>query len=113
MSIHLISDVHGKMLEYERIVEDCEYSIQLGDFSTKYSDYHDLWLIAESEKHKFFAGNHENFDVLEENPPPHYLGRYGSEKLNNVKFFFVGGGFSPDLPHRVAYHIKIKLCTVC
>jgi predicted phosphodiesterase len=51
-------------------------------------------LVAEvdSDRHRFFAGNHDHYDHL----PPHSLGDFGASTLGGVEFFFVRGAASTD-----------------
>lgn len=93
-TITIIGDVHGKSPQYLDIINNCEYSVQLGDLGYNY----DFLKNVESDKHKFFMGNHDLHNI--EYFPKHYLGRFGYYELNGVKFFFVGGGFSIDQDYR-------------
>lgn len=98
-NLRIIGDVHGKNAQYCDITKSCDYSIQIGDMGF---DYRLLTLLGvDSTKHKFFAGNHDNYDKY-----------YGSaHTFNNTKdfgltshggleFFFVRGGFSIDWKQR-------------
>ena len=36
--VRLIGDVHSRFKEYKKLIKDCEYSIQLGDFGFEFVD---------------------------------------------------------------------------
>lgn len=97
--IRIISDVHACYSEYLMVARESEYSVQIGDMAFSYGHMDFL----DPAKHKFFAGNHDNCDVLRENPPKHYLGRFGSYELNGIKFFWVGDGKSVDRQYRTEH----------
>lgn len=93
--IAVIGDVHQKFRPYNRILSKYEYTIQIGDFGFNYFVLDDK----DSTKHKFFPGNHDNYDYCYEYP--HCLGDYGSFSLDNKDFFFIRGGFSIDKKYRM------------
>lgn len=98
-SIKILGDVHGKFLHYLRFVDNCEYSVQIGDFGFGYSILNGI----NSDKHKLFFGNHDNqncFDI------PHNLGHYGTYTLNGVVFFFIRGAFSIDYKYRQNHELQ-------
>ena len=90
--ISVIADVHGEVDEYLAICRKLDYTVQIGDMGFKYDHLDQL----EPSRNKFFGGNHDNFDKLEQSPPRHYLGRFGSYELNGVKFFWISGAYSVD-----------------
>ena len=90
--ITIIGDVHHKYNKLKNIIQENEYYVQVGDMGFDYRGLRNI----NSNTSKFFPGNHDNFDTLLENPPPHYLGRYGIYELNGVEFFYIGGGYSID-----------------
>ena len=50
-------------------------------------------------RHIFFAGNHDNFDIV--NDCPNYLGRFGILNIGHLKdIFYVGGAYSIDKAFR-------------
>ena len=66
-----IGDVHGKYAQYERIISECENSIQVGDMGIGFKRQNPAW--GESEyfpdpgynkmvlgNHRFIRGNHDN-----------------------------------------------------
>jgi len=93
--IVLIGDVHGKYDQYKRITSVVEYTVQLGDMGFSYGE-----LDIDPDKHKFLAGNHDNYTTLLSYPPRNYLGRFGTFTLNNISFFYISGGFSIDESRR-------------
>lgn len=99
--IRLISDVHGKVEDYINVAKQVEYSIQLGDMGC----YH-FADVLDPDHHKFFGGNHEDYDFLEQNPIPHNLGDYGEFELNGIKGFFIRGAFSVDIKFRQQYEMN-------
>ena len=87
--LRLIGDVHGRIDEYEERLEGCEYSLQIGDMGFHYAFDQD------AERHKFFGGNHDNYDVIDNSP--NYLGDFGVWEVPNFgPVFWVRGGFSID-----------------
>lgn len=71
----------------------------MGDCGYEY-DYLNL---LDGNKHKLIHGNHDQIDIVGQYP--HFLGRFGFSELNEVKFFFVSGGFSIDKKYRMkAYY---------
>lgn len=93
--IRIIGDVHGHHSAYLRLVEDAEYSIQVGDFSI--TDYNCLNGL-DPTKHKIIGGNHDNYDAIIK--MPHYLGDFGEAEVGGYKFFFVRGERSVDWMYR-------------
>ena len=92
--ISVISDVHGKFDEYLELTKQYEYTVQLGDMGFDYSSLKGL-----SDNHKFFGGNHDNYDKYYE--CKYALGDYGYEILNDINFFYIRGAFSIDKKYRV------------
>ena len=92
MSIcRIIGDVHGHHLTYKKLINDIDYSIQVGDFG--FSDSWD-WLKTNvnSGRHKILPGNHDEYPKITN----HSLGDCGTYNLGGMKFFFVRGAFSID-----------------
>lgn len=97
--LRLIGDIHGKFNTYLQIIKGAEHSIQIGDMGYTYEPLKGLGL-----NHRFFAGNHDNHDILDKAIiAPHWLGKYG--ELNG-DMFFVGGGFSIDKRVRQQMHAQ-------
>jgi len=86
----VIGDIHGKTDEYLKIINRCQSSIQLGDYGFSYDSFKEI----DPKFHVFFAGNHDNFDIVDS--CPNYLGRFGYTSFNGISFFFVGGAYSID-----------------
>lgn len=109
MSDHfrIIGDVHGciKMLQkrppyvlgarpYLDIIKDCDYSVQLGDMSLDYADLDGI-----NFNHRFFGGNHDNYDTIFN--VPNSLGNFGLVSIGGIDFFFIRGAFSIDAASRL------------
>jgi len=84
-----IGDVHGRYKSYRSVVEQCDYSVQIGDFSFAYDVFNDISL-----NHRFFGGNHDNYEIIGE--CPNNLGDFGTQTINGVEFFFIRGAWSID-----------------
>lgn len=102
MSLVVIGDVHGKYIPYAkicRVVEgnaaDC--TLQLGDMGFSYGHFKHFGLSP--DRHCFFGGNHDNYDVIKQSV--HNIGDFGTYTLGGVEFFFVRGAHSIDQWHRV------------
>lgn len=97
--LRVVGDVHGcvdtshpmKDLCYLDLIENAEYSVQLGDMAFNYVGLNDVgW------KHVFIMGNHDNYD----DPPVQSLGDFGTCDLGPYSFYFVRGAWSIDVRHR-------------
>ena len=99
MSLRVIGDVHGQIdcalkrgaSSYLELIAKCEYSVQLGDMGNA-ETYAELVAHVDVTNHRFFGGNHDQYDSL----PPHSLGDYGMREIGSVPFFFVRGAKSID-----------------
>jgi hypothetical protein len=99
--LRVIGDVHaqfglddlmaGKPTPYLGRIADAPYSVQIGDMGDE-ETYARLVAEVDAERHRFFPGNHEQYDHL----PPHSLGDFGPCSLGGVDFFFVRGARSAD-----------------
>jgi hypothetical protein len=88
-----IGDVHGFYGEYLRIIKNTGgHTVQVGDMGFDYTPI--LSSGIDFSRHRFFKGNHDNFDV---DAAPFDLGRYG----NTPDFFWVSGAFSIDKHFRI------------
>lgn len=104
-TLKIVGDVHSWITKgphgkpsYTDITQGCDYSIQLGDMSFDYTILKGI----DPDNHKFFPGNHDNFDTIDKSP--HYTGaRWGQWTLNNIPFFFCGCGFSLDWKSRLQH----------
>lgn len=90
--ITLIGDIHGDFDTYSNIVNQNDFTIQVGDLGFDYSPLDKLDLT----NHRVLLGNHDNY----KNRPKHDLGEYGISELNGIKFFFVRGAWSIDFHYR-------------
>lgn len=108
MSVRLIGDVHAKLPQYYHIAANSPdgYSIQVGDLSF---DYKTVEQNLNTDKHKFFGGNHDNYNVY--NEAKGALGHYGNKSINGFDFFFMRGAFSIDKAYclEVEKHTGVKM----
>lgn len=90
--LRLIGDCHEKFYRYKQLIEDAEFSLQLGDLGFDY------YLIrnVDPQRHKAIAGNHDNHDNLS----PHFLDRFGVTCFGGIEFFYISGAFSVDYKRR-------------
>ncbi len=99
-TLRIISDIHSKIPQYLKILKKCEYSIQIGDNCFNYTYRRNI----DNSKHKFFGGNHDNYDLYYDTPGN--MGDFGEFELNGFKGFFVRGGFSIDKTYRTKYEAE-------
>jgi hypothetical protein len=96
--LRLIGDAHCKRVNYLKLIEKAEYSLQVGDLDI----YHYHWLESagvDPERHRFIAGNHDNYDLIGESP--HCLGDFGVWSVPGFgDIFFVRGAWSIDFQRR-------------
>jgi hypothetical protein len=101
-TLRIIGDVHGQIepndlppgesyLPYLGIIAGAPCSIQVGDMGNG-DTYDRLVPNTDASRHRFFPGNHDNYDRL----PKHSLGDFGAVCLGGVDFFFVRGAASID-----------------
>lgn len=94
----IIGDVHGKYRRYHEIIREKDrhpYTIQIGDMGFDYSTLDNV----DYKKHVLVAGNHDNYDKLEN--VPHYLGDFGyMVNFNKLDFFYYRGAYSVDRQYR-------------
>jgi len=106
--IRVIGDVHGHSDKYAEIVKDCGKSIQVGDMGFNYSHFHDINSKTKVIKDFFYAGNHDNYDILNNpyNGLKNNLGDYGG--LGDIfnSSFFVRGASSIDAAMRIHGYLK-------
>lgn len=95
-TVRIIGDVHGKYQEYIALTKGCDYSIQIGDMGFNYDAISNL----DGACHKFFRGNHDNYDTYWQDINTFGYSNYGYEQFNGFQFFYVGGGFSIDWKQR-------------
>lgn len=93
-NIRIIGDVHQNFDDYLRIVDESDYSIQLGDMGFDYSGIEHL----DALKHKFIPGNHDNYYNLPEHA---FKGDWGEGHLGNMRFMYIRGAYSVDRKMRI------------
>lgn len=104
-TLRIIGDVHGKNDQYAELTKSCDYSIQVGDMGFDYRVLTTLGI--DNEKHKFIAGNHDNYDKYYESA--HTLNNtkdFGLASHGGLEFFFVRGGFSIDWRQRQQHFLR-------
>ena len=95
----IIGDIHGHVDGYLDLIKKANYSVQIGDFGFNYNCLNGIDCL----RHKFFSGNHDNYDKLI-NSPPHYLGKYGYYTGMDSPFFWISGAWSIDFAWRQQYN---------
>lgn len=103
MKIKLIGDTHGNYEELVRLQKGADYSIALGDIGFNYHNLTELYKQGNIDPHRnfMFAGNHDNYPLLEINPPEYFLKeRFGVFVIENKTFLYVSGGWSIDWKRR-------------
>lgn len=98
--IRIISDVHGKYIGYFNRLDDCEYSICLGDLGFNY----DLLYHLNHVNHRVLGGNHDNYSTLFDYPGN--MGDFGEFTLNGITGFFIRGAFSIDWSWRLQHQLE-------
>lgn len=88
--IRIIGDIHGKTMEYGKLLHNVESSIQIGDFGFGFSR-----IPSFPTKHRFIRGNHDSPEMCRKSPNWIPDGTLEDGKL------FIGGGFSIDQHLRV------------
>ena len=97
-SVRIIGDIHGMWSSYRRIIAECPFSIQVGDFGIGFPGWQKNDPQKIKGKHYFIRGNHDNPMVCQQHP--HYLGDFGF-KEDWGRLFFLGGAFSIDQRYRI------------
>jgi predicted phosphodiesterase len=95
--LRIVGDVHGLVDRYAKSIvsSGAKHSIQIGDLGFSYAPLSILpW-----KKHKFFGGNHDNYDIYDASP--HALGDYGRFSLGGLSLYFIRGAFSIDVKARL------------
>jgi hypothetical protein len=116
-SIRFIGDVHGNWKRYKKIINECDVSIQVGDFGVGFSGHSNPpYDPMKKGDHKFIRGNHDNPNVCQTHP---FWIQDGS--LIHDKIFCIGGAKSIDAHMRteglnwwsdeeLSYKQFLKLC---
>ena len=89
MKIRIIGDIHQEFKHYFRHIGPCDRSIQIGDLALNYKMLKDV----DPDKHVFFGGNHDNYDVIKQ--IPNNIGDFGPSPFSS-KVFFIRGAWSID-----------------
>ncbi len=100
MLLRVVGDVHGNYRAYRKIIKGRDQTLQVGDMGFEYLALGDL----DPEKHRFFGGNHDNYDIVEE--IPHYLKDFGVWESVVGPVFFIRGAWSIDHRWREEYFIR-------
>jgi predicted phosphodiesterase len=103
-SITLISDSHGKLAAYHKIIRQTQkypYTIQLGDFTMGHNSLKTLDNV-DHLHHLIIPGNHDQYNKLGDYP--HFLGDFGYKTFNGVSFFWYRGAYSIDKMYRTVGH---------
>jgi len=99
--LKITGDIHGKVDRYSQSVRNnTQYSLQIGDLGFNYNGLSGL----DPAKHKFFGGNHDNYDVYYDSP--HSLGDYGMIRSLDLPFYFIRGAFSIDVDGRIQAELR-------
>jgi len=99
-NVRVIGDVHGnidkpssKGYSYLDLINNAEYSVQVGDLGFDYSALEGI----DPKKHVVIGGNHDNYDNLSS----HFLGDFGTYKFPGFEFFYIRGALSVDKDRRI------------
>ncbi|MDR1270905.1 MAG: metallophosphoesterase [Planctomycetaceae bacterium] len=97
-TITFIGDVHGHIDKYLKLIEDVDFSVQLGDMGFDYSKLYNI----DTNHHRFVPGNHDNYPVintwLRESRSFPVNGLF---RLGGVEMYAFRGGLSIDRYIRV------------
>lgn len=91
MTIRIVGDIHGQMDRYLKLVEQYQYSIQIGDLGHK-EHYKTLKENLNPENHIFIVGNHDDYNNL----PAHARKGYGMINHGGMEFFYISGAQTMD-----------------
>lgn len=86
MKLTIISDLHGNQKHHLQLIHSFENTLQLGDLGFSYQYLEDAKV--DYSRHRFFGGNHDNYDVIEQSP--YALGDYGVMPGFSDAFFIRG-----------------------
>ena len=99
-TISFIGDVHAEYDKYLSLIDDCEYSLQLGDFGLSYK----LGEEIDTQRHRFIPGNHEGYPRLMQRKLDGWKfpveNDYGILSLGGAEIMYVRGGYSVDRMYR-------------
>lgn len=100
--IRIINDIHGYVDDYLQIAKSAPgHTLQIGDLNFNYDFMDQL----DPTIHKFGQGNHDSHAILETNPPPHFIGRFGEFQLGDepLRAMWIGGAYSVDKAYRTEW----------
>ena len=101
--VKFIGDIHGHANWHRSAIKTAQYTVQVGDLGFDYSYLDKI----DSERHKFFGGNHDNYDIIDEFP--HNIGHFGVHEIPDFgEFFFVRGAWSIDRAFRQNHDVSFK-----
>lgn len=99
--MRFIGDVHGKWTRYRKIIEECDASIQVGDFGCGFIHPFTEQPMANPPydamikgNHRFIRGNHDNPTACKNHS------QYIADGTIENNMMFVGGAFSIDRAYR-------------
>lgn len=95
MKVRFVGDIHGNLLDYIKIIDSSENSIQVGDFGIGFGtrgdpDFVDSMLNEIKGNHRFIRGNHDNPSLCKGSK---YWIKDGTIEKN---IMFIGGAWSID-----------------
>jgi predicted phosphodiesterase len=89
--MRIIGDVHGHLQQFERLVEDTQHFIQLGDFG--FREEHEWFLQKKYSEGKILFGNHDYYPYVS---CTHSLGDYTAVLCEGTRYLTIRGAYSPD-----------------
>lgn len=95
--MRFIGDVHGKIKQYLKLIEDCDSSIQVGDMGIGFVKVPKI-----EGNHKGIRGNHDNPNMAVRHPNFIKDGTF----WENESIFFLGGAWSIDWEWRQEYEMN-------
>lgn len=99
--IRFIGDVHGKILSYKKIIDDCESSVQIGDFGVGFYPLEKNKIFKDVKgNHRFIRGNHDNPCLCKVQKTPKWISDGTIENFKNCDIVYIGGAYSIDKNQR-------------
>lgn len=100
MKTRFIGDIHGKMLPYLGLLDECENSIQVGDFGFGFgakgeAEFIDSMLDEMPGNHRFIRGNHDSPKEAAKSP------RWIKDGTIENDMMLIGGAHSIDRDYRI------------
>ena len=98
--VRFLGDVHHQFDAITPFLEDCDFSLQVGDLGFDYR----FLAGFDVNRHKFIGGNHDNYDqyygVAHVVTSKDGLKDFGASSIGGLDFYFVRGAFSIDWKRR-------------